>query len=193
MVAIRERMEPKQSRRDELFGEHRWASRFEPGVDTPIPTPVPNAALEPRRRSKQSTPASGSRSACQTRTGALRMATNRVLDELAQIAFADIGHVFDEHGAVIPFADLPPGIRSAIAEYSVYHGRNGTYSVTVRLHSKLPALAALGRYLGMFGNCAGHAPRARLRTANNTKGEENDRVPIAEFPTHFATVFGLRA
>ena len=184
MVAIRERIESKPSRRDECFGEHRWPSQFDPSietgpadrfaiprdVDTLTPTPAPNAALEPRRRSKQSTPSAGRRSARQTNAMALRVATNRVLVELAQIAFADIGDVFDEHGAVIPFADLPPGIRSAIAEYCVHHGRNETYSVTVRLHSKLPALAALGRHLGMFGNCADHAPRARLLIANKTKG-----------------------
>ncbi len=79
------------------------------------------------------------------------MATNRVLEELVRIAFSDIGDVFDAHGALISFADLPPGIRSAIAEYSVRRGRNGTYAVRVRLHSKLAALTALGRHLGMFG------------------------------------------
>src|SRR5262249_3133030 len=82
----------------------------------------------------------------------LRLATSRVLAELARIAFADIGDVFDARGAVIPFADLPPAVRAAIAEYRVRRYRNGSYSVSVRLHSKLPALAALGRHLGVFGH-----------------------------------------
>jgi hypothetical protein len=81
----------------------------------------------------------------------LRLATQCILVALARIAFADIRDVFDDHGAVIPFADLPPAVRPAIAEYRVRRSRNGKSSVRVRLHSKLPALAALGRHLGVFG------------------------------------------
>jgi phage terminase small subunit len=89
------------------------------------------------------------------------VATNRVLEELARIAFSDIGDVFDARGALIPFADLPPGIRSAIAEYRVRRGRNGTYTVRVRVHSKLAALAALGRHLGIFDRRSDRAALGR--------------------------------
>jgi hypothetical protein len=88
------------------------------------------------------------------------------LVELTRIAFADIRDVFDRHGAVIPFAGLPPGIRSAIAEYRVRRSRNGTCKVSVRLHSKLPALTALGRHLGIFGGRPDRAPHARLLLAD---------------------------
>ena len=135
----------------------------------PSPTAAPHAAQEPLLRPKQSTPLSGSRSARQTRAAGLRVATNRVLVELARIAFADIGDVFDEHGAVIPFADLPPGIRSAIAEYRVRHGRNGTYTVCVRLHSKLAALTALGRHLGIFDCRSDRAILARCSSRTQPK------------------------
>ena len=173
MVAIRKGIEPEPSRRDERFGEHRRPSRFEPsvetdstdrfavprGVDTLIPTVAPTTAQEPRPRSKQPASPAVGRAAFQTRPAELRAATDRVLDELARIAFADIGDVFDERGAVIPFADLPPGVRSALAEYRVRRSRNGTYVVSVRLHSKLAALTALGRHLGAFGR---HSDRATL-------------------------------
>jgi hypothetical protein len=89
-----------------------------------------------------------------------------VLEELTRIAFADIGDAFDRHGAVIPLADLSPGIRSAIAEYRVRRSRNGTYTVSVRLHSKLPALTALGRHLGIFGTRSDRATHARLFLAD---------------------------
>src|SRR5688572_14580481 len=165
MVACCKQIEPKPSRRAQRCGEGRQSAQLRPRGDagptdrlavpqwddTLIPTVAQNAAQEPSLRSKQSTPSAGGRSARQPRAADLRVATDRVLVELAQIAFSNIGDVFDEHGAVIPYADLPPGIRSAIAEYRVRHGRNGMYVVGVRLHSKLAALAALGRHLGIFG------------------------------------------
>jgi hypothetical protein len=77
------------------------------------------------------------------------VATNRVIAQLARIAFADISDVFDEHDQIIPFADLPPRIRPAIAEYRVHRGKNGT-AFTVKLHSRLAALTALTRHLGLF-------------------------------------------
>lgn len=132
MVAIHERREPKLARRARRFGERWRAARFMASVDvgptgrfavrrrdvdTLVPTAAPNAAQEPPPRSKQPTPPPGSRAAHETRTAGLRAATSCVLAELARIAFADLGEVFDGHGGIIPLADLPPGIRSAIAEY----------------------------------------------------------------------------
>lgn len=188
MVAIRERIKATPSRRGQRLSDYRQSPQFRQvgpsvdvgptdrfavplGVDTHIPTPAPNAAPEPRLETKQSTPPPCRRSARQPRSVGLRVATNRVLVELARIAFADISDVFDEHGAIIPFADLQPGIRSAIAEYRVCHGRNGSYTVCVRLHSKLAALTTLGRQLGMFGRCFDRATPARLLLATNTVGE----------------------
>ena len=188
MVAIRERIEAIPSRRGQRLSDYPQSPQFRQvgpsvdvgptdrfgvplGVDTLVPKAAPNAALEPRLETKQPAPPSGSRSASQTQSKGLLGATNRVLVELARIAFADISDVFDEHGAIIPFADLPPGIRPAIAEYRVRHGRKGTYTVCLRLHSKLAALTALGRHLGMFGRCFDHVTPARLLLATNTEGE----------------------
>ncbi len=80
--------------------------------------------------------------------------------ELARIAFADIRELFDERGRILPFADLSPSIQSAVAEYTVRKGRNGTHEVRLKLHSRLPALAALGRHLGMFGRRSNRATLA---------------------------------
>jgi hypothetical protein len=181
MVACRKRTEPKPPRRAQRCGEGRRSAQFRPRVDpaptdrfavhprednTLTPAVAQDAAQEPLPQSKRSTLPPCNRSARQTRPTGLRVATSRVLEELARIAFADIGDVFDQHGAVIPFADLPPGIRSAIAEYRVRHYRNGTNTDSVRLHSKLPALTALGRHLGIFGGSPDRATRARLLLAD---------------------------
>ena len=181
MVACRKQIEPKPPRRSQPCGEGRQSAQFRPRFDptptdrfavhprednTLTPAVAQNAAQEPLPQSKRSTLPPYNWSAHQTRAVGLRVATDRVLVELIRMAFADIGDVFDEHGAVILLAELPPGIRSAIAEYRVRRYRNGTYTVSVRLHSKLPALTALGRYLGIFGCRPARATRARLLLAD---------------------------
>jgi hypothetical protein len=163
MLAVRERLEPVQVCTAPRVRERRQSSRFRGRVaelgSEPLATP---RGADPRQVGAQlgrEVPLSADQSVsarCRstrlTTNAKLHLGTRRILVELAQIALADIGDVFDEHGAVIPFADLPPGVRSAIAEYRVRHYRNGTCSVRVKLHPKLPALAALGRYLGILGH-----------------------------------------
>jgi len=85
-----------------------------------------------------------------------------VIAALAEIAFSDIREVFGSDGRILPLAEIPPHTRRAIAEYKVrrrtrtrtaLNGEKVTETVevvSVRLHSKLAALAALGRYLGAF-------------------------------------------
>ena len=182
MVAICKRMGSKQSGRTLRIGEHQRPTQFRPSVDagppgivegprgagTLIPTVTSNAPQESRSRSKQSTTPSVEQSLHHARAAQARVATDRVLVELVRIAFADIGDLFDEHGTVIPLVDLPPGIRSAVAEYSIRQSRNGTRVVRVRLHSKVTALTALGRRLGMFGTRCGRATLAQALVAGNT-------------------------
>ena len=91
-----------------------------------------------------------------------RVTAKRVIEELAAIAFSDIGDVFGADGRIIPLAEIPPQTRRAIASYKVRQEtrtRNGPGGekvmesvevIAVRLHPKVAALAALARYLGMF-------------------------------------------
>jgi phage terminase small subunit len=91
-----------------------------------------------------------------------RMNFNRVIAELAAIAFSDIRAVFDSNGHTLPLSEIPPRTRRAIASYKVrlrtytHIGRDGkkvtetAESVSVSFYSRIPALDALGRYLGMF-------------------------------------------
>jgi hypothetical protein len=162
MLAMREQLEPIHTWSDPRFGERPQWHQFPASVaghETKSLTPpqdvdaprqvVPKPGRKAKPESKQSTP-SDNLATSSVPTAKLRLATHCILVALARIAFADIRDVFDDHGAVIPFGDLPPAVRAAIAEYRVRRSRNGNSSVRVRLHSKLPALAALGRHLGVF-------------------------------------------
>lgn len=90
---------------------------------------------------------------------------DRVLEELAHIAFARAGDVMEwgettvlrteadgevresvYHGLKVrKSADLPPEVMAAVAEVS--EGKNG---LQVKLHGKVQALTLLGKHLGMF-------------------------------------------
>jgi hypothetical protein len=70
--------------------------------------------------------------------------------------------VFDSDGRILPFEEIPAHTRRAIAKYRVRRrtrtrtntsGEEVTEtveSVSVRFHSKIAALTALGRYIGMW-------------------------------------------
>lgn len=109
------------------------------------------AQTEQRSRLDEVSHSSGS-FAQQESTATLRLAIHRLLSVLARIAFADIRDVFDEHGVVIPFTQLPADVQLVIAEYRVRRQRNGKVSVHVKLRPKLPALAVLGHAVEVLGH-----------------------------------------
>lgn len=161
MVAVRERIKPVRTGRTRRTGKRCPNSRPRKATDA-AGRPASGVATEaealrqagaPGRQTGSPAPRpvpEAPRAAGTNRAEQLRHATNRVLVQLAQIAFADIGDVFDARGVVIPFADLPAGVRCAVAEYRVRQCRNGSRSVCVVMRPKLPALAVLGHHLGAF-------------------------------------------
>jgi phage terminase small subunit len=81
----------------------------------------------------------------------LQVAADRVLQEYAHIAFADLRHFFDwgpEGVALRPKAALSDGDAAALAsiELPASNGRGAK----LRLHDKKTALDALARHLGLF-------------------------------------------
>src|SRR6516225_616051 len=83
----------------------------------------------------------------------LRITADRVLAELARIAFADIGRlvVSDAQGLSLKnTSDLSPDDLAAVAAIEVSADGKGR----VRLHSKLRALDAIARHLGLFEKAA---------------------------------------
>jgi phage terminase small subunit len=86
------------------------------------------------------------------RRARLEVTAERVIEELARIAFADIGRIMEwsgEDAAVKPPSEISPDDRRAIAEIAVVK-RDGGIAARVILHDKQRALEALCRYLGLF-------------------------------------------
>jgi len=80
----------------------------------------------------------------------------RVLCELALIAFSNPKDMFDENGCMLHIKDMPDDIAKTIASLDVVHKqtRSGD-EVTiakVRFHNKLEALALIGKHLGILGS-----------------------------------------
>ena len=83
------------------------------------------------------------------RTG---VTAERVVEELASIAFADMRNILDwgtHHVRLKPAESMTAFDRAAIKSVSVRIGRRGCGHVRVRLHDKFSALYLLQRHLGM--------------------------------------------
>ncbi len=76
---------------------------------------------------------------------------DRVLRELAKVAFVDIGDVVDDTGALRQ--DITPEDRAAVASIKIKNSEtdSGTSAEReVKLYDKLRALDLIGRHLGIF-------------------------------------------
>ncbi len=98
------------------------------------------------------------RSLVERRTGVTR---ERVLEELARVAFGNLGRIAEWDGEVLTLkslADLTATEAAAIAGVILYRSKR-KQSVTIRLHGKAQAIAALARYFGLFDG-----PKAPLQS-----------------------------
>lgn len=83
---------------------------------------------------------------------------DRIIQELALIAFADLKEAFNEDGSLKNYADMPEDVRrtlSAIDVNELFEGRGEDREQTgfikkLRTHDKIKALELLGRNLQMF-------------------------------------------
>ena len=82
-----------------------------------------------------------------------RVTADRVLRELAAVAFSDIGDLFDSDGRPIPVHRLDPATRCAIAAASIGRVNDPAGVVSEKFHvrfwDKLRALELLARHLGL--------------------------------------------
>lgn len=77
----------------------------------------------------------------------------RVLREIALLAFSDIGEVFADDGSLIPVKNLPPSIRRAIASVKVRKAMEDKEPIEIieyKLWDKGAAQDRLSRHLGLF-------------------------------------------
>ena len=89
----------------------------------------------------------------EARAARLGITRERVLQEYARIAFADLRDIADwgpgEDGLKVkPSGNLAPGHAAAIAEIVAAAASGKIYRI--KLHDKKPVLDALGRHLGML-------------------------------------------
>lgn len=118
--------------------------------------------------------------------GKLEITQERVLEELAAIAFAN-GTDFatiNRNGLVrlVPTDDLPEDKKKAVASI-----KEGQYGTEVKLHDKVKALELLGKHLGVFdsGNGPGNEQENNIFEVidQSTREEiDTDEIPEIEPP-----------
>ena len=81
------------------------------------------------------------------RAEAAELETVRTLREVARLAYADIGRLFDADGMLVPLADLDEDTRAAIASVELWP--DGTPK-KIKFWSKIEALDMAMRHAGLF-------------------------------------------
>src|SRR5262249_13151144 len=82
-----------------------------------------------------------------------RITAERVINELAKIAFADLQMLLAEDGKILPLEEIDPALAAAISEYDETTRTTKAGVVITRrikLHPKLEALDKLMRYFGLY-------------------------------------------
>lgn len=82
----------------------------------------------------------------------LKISADRVVEELARIAFSNVRDLFNADGSVKAIADIPPETRAALQDIVLQQsGADGDMkTVRIRMANKLKALELLARHLGLF-------------------------------------------
>ena len=94
---------------------------------------------------------------------------DRLLRELANIAFFNLFECFDEKGALLPLSRMPKRAHQAIATVRFRDGEPSG----LRLHDKLPALKMLADHLGLL--------KRPLNAPSAPPAEEEERLSVEEF------------
>lgn len=75
---------------------------------------------------------------------------DRVVQELACLAFFDVRGLFDADGAPLPLHNIGEDMRRAVAGLEVARGGDAGEVLKFKLADKIRALELLGRHLGIF-------------------------------------------
>lgn len=97
--------------------------------------------------------------ALEVRSARTQITADRVLEELAKLAFSDLRKVFDKKGGLLPPDEWPPEIAASISSIEVDElfeglGQERTqvgYTKKVRLWDKNSAIDKIGRHLKLWG------------------------------------------
>ena len=96
---------------------------------------------------------------------------DRVLAELAALAFSDVGEMFDPAtGQLRPLGELTARVRASIASWEQIDSKGpgeapDAVTTKVKVVDKVRALELLGRHLGLFGDGAQQATQVVVQIA----------------------------
>ena len=92
--------------------------------------------------------------AMKRRSERVEVTSERVLAEIAKVAFSDVRKIFDESGALIRISDLDDEAAACIAGCEIVTVNRGEgeveYVAKVKMADKLKALELAGKHLGLF-------------------------------------------
>jgi phage terminase small subunit len=96
----------------------------------------------------------------------LEISVKSVVNEIAAVAFVDLGELFDEKGNLKPLGELDARLRKTIQRIEVDQRPTAENQTTkVRLFDKLRALELLAKYLNLFESEAPPEPPTQVNIA----------------------------
>ncbi|HXP13608.1 MAG TPA: terminase small subunit, partial [Stellaceae bacterium] len=134
------------------------------------------------------------REAMEARSERTRIDADRIVLELARVAFSDLGRIADwgpDGFALKPSNILSEADRAAIAAVTAHVGKKGGARVHIRLQNKLRALDGLARHFALYGRNAGlvapredrenpgESARAKLRAQIEAYAQEIEAEKLA--------------
>lgn len=116
------------------------------------------------------------------RSHKLGISKERVLQELALVAFANIADVMkinEEGDTVIDLENLPRQVSAALSEVSISTkgGKNKTRTAKVKMSDKLSALTSIAKHLGMFVEKVEHSGTLTLEQLVQASLNEKEPEP----------------
>jgi phage terminase small subunit len=103
----------------------------------------------------------------------MKISADKVVLELAKVAFLDLSSVIRVEGGRVIITDaskLTPEIKSALSEIAQTDS-----GIRIKAHDKMKALELIGRHLGMFTDKLEHSGKVKLTTDELTD-EELERI-----------------
>tara|TARA_R110000868_G_scaffold203031_6_gene450839 strand:- start:1433 stop:2005 length:573 start_codon:yes stop_codon:yes gene_type:complete len=119
----------------------------------------------------------------------LAITHERVLEELARVAFSDPRQVFDEAGVLLPPRNVDDATASSVASFETT-SKPGSPAVTskVRHHDKVAALRSLMEYFKPLTGANGATKVVNIDPATLAKMTDAD---LAQAVAHLKTLFNL--
>ena len=93
----------------------------------------------------------------------MNVTDQRIIEELAMVAFSDPREYYDDEGELLPIQQLSEAAAKALSEFTVKEGKDGSTVTKIKRDSKLSALETLAKIRTMFKDaCQGSDVRERV-------------------------------